>query len=148
MLRTPALTLFNDRSALGLIDHLRRAGTRVPEDLSVVGFDDIRASSYAHVCLTTVRQDGAEIARRLVRAAIGDARLPRPPQLVTSSLLGLWCARQRDHQQPFGLRKSRLSCPRPHASGKPMMTAWSSRNSLRRLPRESSCGPPYPQFRP
>lgn len=66
---TTALSVFNDRSALGLLDHLQRAGTRVPAELSVVGFDDIRASSYEHIGLTTVRQDGAEIARRLVAAA-------------------------------------------------------------------------------
>jgi DNA-binding LacI/PurR family transcriptional regulator len=66
---TTALSVFNDRSALGVLDHLQRAGTCVPADVSVVGFDDIRASAYEHIGLTTVRQDGTEIARRLVRAA-------------------------------------------------------------------------------
>jgi DNA-binding LacI/PurR family transcriptional regulator len=93
---TTALSVFNDRAALGLIDHLQRAGTRVPDDLSVVGFDDIRASSYAHVGLTTVRQDSAEIARRLVRAAqrrledpgAGPTRDVIAPQLVVRSTSG------------------------------------------------------------
>ncbi len=40
------MTAFNDRCALGFIDTVRRAGLRVPEDVSVVGFDDIRQASY------------------------------------------------------------------------------------------------------
>jgi len=90
---TTALTVFNDRAALGVIDHLQRAGTQVPEGVSVAGFDDIRASAYAHVGLTTVRQDGAELARRLVAAArrrLGDptaapTRDVIAPQLVVRS---------------------------------------------------------------
>lgn len=90
---TTALSVFNDRSALGLVDHLQRAGTQVPGEVSVVGFDDIRASALAHVGLTTIRQDGHEIARRLVGAAerrLGDptataVRDVIPPQLVVRS---------------------------------------------------------------
>ena len=93
---TTALSVFNDRSALGLLDHLQRAGTRVPGDVSVVGFDDIRASALAHIGLTTVRQDGREIARRLVEAAerrLGDpdagvVRDVIPPRLVARSTTG------------------------------------------------------------
>lgn len=62
-----ALTVFNDRCALGVVDRLRGRGMRVPEDVSVVGFDDIRAAGYAHVGLTTIRQD----ADRLAELAVG-----------------------------------------------------------------------------
>ncbi len=55
--RPTAVTAFNDRCALGFIDTVRRAGLRVPEDVSVVGFDDIRQAAYPHISLTTVRQD-------------------------------------------------------------------------------------------
>ena len=90
---TTALSVFNDRSALGLLDHLQRAGIQVPSDVSIVGFDDIRAAAYQHIGLTTVRQDGAEIARRLVAAAerrMGDRTVAPtrdviPPQLVVRS---------------------------------------------------------------
>lgn len=51
-----AVTAFNDRCALGFIDVVRRHGLRVPEDVSVVGFDNIEQSGYQHVSLTTVRQ--------------------------------------------------------------------------------------------
>lgn len=93
---TTALSVFNDRSALGLLDHLSRAGTAVPDDVSVVGFDDIRASGLAHVGLTTVRQDGARIAAGLlaaVRGRLQEAEAPAvrdviPPRLVVRSTTG------------------------------------------------------------
>ena len=55
--RPSAVTAFNDRCALGFIDTVRRAGLRVPDDVSVVGFDDIRQAAYPHISLSTVRQD-------------------------------------------------------------------------------------------
>lgn len=51
-----ALFAFNDISAMGAIRALREAGLRVPEDVSVVGFDDIRSAAYQNPSLTTVRQ--------------------------------------------------------------------------------------------
>jgi DNA-binding LacI/PurR family transcriptional regulator len=51
-----ALFAFNDISAIGAIRALREAGKRVPEDVSVVGFDDIQSAAYQNPGLTTVRQ--------------------------------------------------------------------------------------------
>ena len=51
-----ALVAFNDMSAIGAIRALRDAGLSVPQDVSVIGFDDIQASSYSMPRLTTVRQ--------------------------------------------------------------------------------------------
>jgi LacI family transcriptional regulator, galactose operon repressor len=51
-----ALFAYNDISAIGSIWALREAGLRVPEDISVVGFDDIPGAAYANPGLTTVRQ--------------------------------------------------------------------------------------------
>lgn len=51
-----ALFCFNDISALGAIRALREAGLRVPQDVSVVGFDDIQAAAFQNPGLTTVRQ--------------------------------------------------------------------------------------------
>src|SRR4029079_17987697 len=51
-----ALFAFNDISAIGAIRALRECGRRVPDDVSVVGFDDIQAAAYQNPALTTVRQ--------------------------------------------------------------------------------------------
>ncbi len=51
-----ALFAYNDVSAIGATWAFREAGLRVPEDVSVVGFDDIPGAAYANPGLTTVRQ--------------------------------------------------------------------------------------------
>jgi LacI family transcriptional regulator len=51
-----AIFAYNDISAIGSIWAFREAGLRVPEDISVVGFDDIPGAAYANPGLTTVRQ--------------------------------------------------------------------------------------------
>jgi DNA-binding LacI/PurR family transcriptional regulator len=51
-----AVFCYNDMSALGAIQSIRAHGLRVPEDISVVGFDDIFFSTYMQPPLTTVRQ--------------------------------------------------------------------------------------------
>ncbi len=47
---------YNDISAIGAIWAFREAGLRVPQDVSVVGFDDIAGAAFANPGLTTVRQ--------------------------------------------------------------------------------------------
>ena len=54
--RFTALVAFNDISAIGAMRAFRDAGLRVPEDISVVGFDDIQGAAYLTPRLTTVRQ--------------------------------------------------------------------------------------------
>ncbi len=51
-----ALFAYNDISAIGSICAFQEAGLRVPDDISVVGFDDIQNSAYITPSLTTVRQ--------------------------------------------------------------------------------------------
>jgi len=51
-----ALFAYNDISAIGAIRAFREAGLEVPEDISVVGFDDIQSAAYNSPSLTTVRQ--------------------------------------------------------------------------------------------
>jgi DNA-binding LacI/PurR family transcriptional regulator len=51
-----AVFAFNDISAIGAIQALRESGKRVPEDVSVIGFDDIQSAAYQNPGLTTVRQ--------------------------------------------------------------------------------------------
>jgi DNA-binding LacI/PurR family transcriptional regulator len=51
-----ALLAYNDISAIGAIRAFQEAGLRVPEDISVVGFDDVPAAEFNHPSLTTIRQ--------------------------------------------------------------------------------------------
>ncbi|HMB94231.1 MAG TPA: LacI family DNA-binding transcriptional regulator [Rhodothermales bacterium] len=59
-----AVTCYNDLLALGLIRALRELGLRVPEDVSVIGYDDIDMASYASVPLTTVRVPKEQIGQQ------------------------------------------------------------------------------------
>ena len=61
----------NDLMALGLVRAVTEGGLRVPEDLSVVGFDDIEIAAYARPPLTTVRQDFGELGLAAVRTLVG-----------------------------------------------------------------------------
>jgi len=54
----------NDQMALGLLRALHEAGRRIPDDISVVGFDDIPEAEYFTPPLTTVRQNFNEMGRR------------------------------------------------------------------------------------
>jgi DNA-binding LacI/PurR family transcriptional regulator len=65
-----AVIAANDRSALGLLDVFLRAGVRVPEDVSVVGYDDSALASLAHINLTTVNQESRQQAVHAVSAAL------------------------------------------------------------------------------
>jgi LacI family transcriptional regulator len=51
-----ALFAYNDISCIGAVRAFSEQGIRVPEDVSVIGFDDIREAAYQHPSLTTVRQ--------------------------------------------------------------------------------------------
>jgi DNA-binding LacI/PurR family transcriptional regulator len=71
-----AVAAFNDRCAVGILDTLIRTGRSVPGDVSIVGFDDDRLSRLAHINLTTVAQDVAQLASLAVHRLI--ARLDDP----------------------------------------------------------------------
>jgi LacI family transcriptional regulator len=61
-----ALMAFDDMTALGAIRALSKAGVKVPEQCSVVGFDDVSHSSLLTPALTTVRQPLAEMGKMAV----------------------------------------------------------------------------------
>ena len=65
-----AIFAFNDNLAIGTIQAARTRGVRVPEDLSVVGFDDIEHATIVTPTLTTVRQPLAEMGRTAVSLLI------------------------------------------------------------------------------
>ncbi|GAC1674836.1 MAG: substrate-binding domain-containing protein [Candidatus Acidiferrum sp.] len=81
-----ALFAFNDISAIGAIHALREAGRRVPEDVSVVGFDDIQSAAFQNPALTTVRQPlremGVIAAETLLQRINAPAKTPYPKTIA------------------------------------------------------------------
>lgn len=65
-----AVVAFNDRCALGVLDRLRRDGVGVPEQVSVVGYDDSPVARLGTVDLTTVSQSPQAMAEAAVAAAV------------------------------------------------------------------------------
>ena len=88
-----ALFAYNDLSAIGAIGAFRETGLRIPEDISVVGFDDIPLAAYTHPALTTVRQPlkqmGQIAAKTLIDRIEGKAKFVAKivvdPELVIRS---------------------------------------------------------------
>ncbi|WP_399920759.1 LacI family DNA-binding transcriptional regulator [Streptomyces kanamyceticus] len=64
----------NDQMALGLLRALHERGRKVPDDVSVIGFDDIPESGSFLPPLTTVHQDFAEVGRRCVAGVLRQVR--------------------------------------------------------------------------
>ena len=74
LLTTPelptAVVCVNDRSAVGVLDVLRRAGVDVPGQVSISGYDDSLLAQLGHVDLTSVSQAPREQANRAVEAVV------------------------------------------------------------------------------
>jgi DNA-binding LacI/PurR family transcriptional regulator len=72
-----AVFIASDLMAHGALRTLREAGRRVPEDVAVIGFDDVEMARYTDPPLTTVRQPileiGRQMARQLLRLAAGES---------------------------------------------------------------------------
>lgn len=77
----------SDLSAMTAINTLRRLGRRVPEDVAVVGYDDISLSAYFHPTLSTVRQPVEAAGRALVQALLAQAAGERPGSVLLPTLL-------------------------------------------------------------
>ncbi|MDX3075407.1 LacI family DNA-binding transcriptional regulator [Streptomyces sp. NPDC088354] len=69
-----AVFVANDQMALGVLRALNERGRRVPEDVSVVGFDDIPEAASFMPPLTTIHQDFAEVGRRCVEGVLRQIR--------------------------------------------------------------------------
>lgn len=72
--RYTALVCFNDEMALGAMRALARVGVRIPEEVSVVGYDDIDYAAMAMVPLTTIRQPMRDLGRTAVALAIKEVQ--------------------------------------------------------------------------
>ncbi len=85
-----AAVVFNDHAAVGLLAAVRQAGYRVPEDFSVIGFDDSRLAGVPGVDLTTIRQDIGSLAGRAIEqlsARSTDTHVAASETVVTSELI-------------------------------------------------------------
>lgn len=85
-----ALIAFNDVTAIGAIRAFRSAGLRVPEDISVIGFDDIESAAYLTPSLTTLRQpleQMGELAAEHLIGMIDDGQPPLSEVLVDPTLI-------------------------------------------------------------
>jgi DNA-binding LacI/PurR family transcriptional regulator len=84
-----AVFVANDQMALGVMRALHQRGRRVPEDVSVVGFDDLPESEFFLPALTTVRQDFAELGQRAmnVLSRVLDGEREPTADLVPTTLV-------------------------------------------------------------
>ncbi len=74
--RPTAVTCFNDLVAMGVMRALAELGLRTPDDVSVIGFDDIQSAAYLSVPLTTVRQPTREMGRCAAELLIAQLEAP------------------------------------------------------------------------
>ncbi|MET7968428.1 LacI family DNA-binding transcriptional regulator [Micromonospora sp. NPDC005305] len=120
LLRLPepptAIFAASDQMALGVYEAVRRRGLRVPDDVSVVGFDDLPEVRWCSPPLTTVRQPLAKMgllaARTVLRLAQGE-RIESPRVELATQLV------VRDSAAPLAARPSPPSDPARLATGAP-----------------------------
>ncbi|SDU94166.1 DNA-binding transcriptional regulator, LacI/PurR family [Microlunatus sagamiharensis] len=74
--RPDAIFAFSDLLALGAMHELLVAGVRVPEDIAVIGFDDIEESRYSTPSLSSVSPDTSSLARTAVELLLADPPVP------------------------------------------------------------------------
>jgi DNA-binding LacI/PurR family transcriptional regulator len=79
--RPTAVFASSDLQALGVYRAAREAGLRVPEDLSVVGFDDLPVGAWVDPPLTTVHRPLAEMAAAATELVLNLGRGEQPPQI-------------------------------------------------------------------
>ncbi|MEW5865972.1 MAG: LacI family DNA-binding transcriptional regulator [Bacillota bacterium] len=88
----------SDLMAIGAMEALREAGRKVPQDVAVVGFDDIEAASYVRPALSTIKQQGETMGRSAAREVLklisNPGRQPKkivlPTELVVRESCGAW----------------------------------------------------------
>jgi len=88
--RITGLFAQNDQMAIGAMRALREAGRRIPDDMALVGYDDIPAAAYCHPPLTTIRQpmqQVGEVATRLLIELVDDPTVERKEVLMKTELV-------------------------------------------------------------
>ncbi len=85
-----AIVVGNDQMALGVMRGLREHGLRIPEDVSIVGFDDVPEAEWYEPPLTTIRQDFAALGKRGVEylvERIGDPDAPPRQHVIAPQII-------------------------------------------------------------
>jgi DNA-binding LacI/PurR family transcriptional regulator len=102
--RPTAIFTANDLLALGVYDAARAVGIRIPQELSVVGFDDLPVARWVGPKLTTVRQPLVEMATAATRLLLSLLRGEEPPlsriELATDLVVRESTATPPDHPRP------------------------------------------------
>jgi LacI family transcriptional regulator len=96
----------NDLSAFGAMDAVREYGLHIPDDISIIGFDDVPQASFVYPKLTTVRQpleQMGQVAVKMLLEQIEDQN--RPPQrvaLATQLVIRDSCGPYQPHREKHG----------------------------------------------
>lgn len=94
--QTTAILAQDDETACGVLENLERLGIRVPEGMSLMGYDDIAEIRYLRPALTTVRVPKARIGWQMAECLAGmvsGKRIQLPPPLATELVIRDSCAR-------------------------------------------------------
>lgn len=78
-----AIVASNDQMAAGALHTFRAHGLRVPEDVSLIGYDDVLFARYLFPALTTIRQPLAEMGRAAARLALAALGAEKPKEVTT-----------------------------------------------------------------
>lgn len=105
--RPTAVFCASDRTAFGFISALAEAGVRVPQDVSVVGFDDIDIAGHFVPPLTTIHQPRRAVGEKAARLLLSLLQGRQPD--ATSVLLEPWLVLRKSTAAPaMGAREARL----------------------------------------
>jgi LacI family transcriptional regulator len=85
--RPSAILCSNDLTAMGVMRKAYEEGIRIPDDLSVIGFDDIRLAQFVLPALTTVQMSQAELARLAFNALLAELQRETPSPTGTDYVL-------------------------------------------------------------
>ena len=85
--RPTAVLCSNDMTAMGVMRKAYEEGIRIPSDLSVIGFDDIRLAQFVLPALTTVQMSQAELARLAFNALLTELQREAPSPTGTEYVL-------------------------------------------------------------
>lgn len=100
--RLDAVFAANDLMAFGAMRTLRNAGRRVPDDVAIVGFDDLPASALTHPPLTTIRQPLYEMGRTaaaMVMSAVRGESIPQRIELPTTLIVRGSCGGRQSSKE-------------------------------------------------
>jgi LacI family transcriptional regulator len=97
--RPTAVFAANDSMAIGALSGFRDAGLRVPDEMALVGFDDVPIARFLDPPLTTVKVPIAELGRRGLLLLIGEPSAHSPARLETSLVVRRSCGAERKKNQ-------------------------------------------------